>query len=143
MYSMQNTDYHDSLWYDGKFLCHDCHQEIDDSRRIKTELGKEVCEICAVKCFICENLHSEEDITQVQGDDICSVCLETIHVIFDENFSVYLMSYRPGASEWSPLKEDAQIFYSLSEAQEEINQYFSGNTRYKVKSWKTPKDVEG
>ncbi len=125
----------DRLWIEGKFLCHDCLQEIDDSRLVKTVSGHEVCELCTVKCFICDELQSGKEVTVFNGDNICDACREHLFVIYDSLHKAYLASHytRMGSVvEWSADKEFIRIFDSRIEAQGIINLFLSGNSRYQI-----------
>ena len=122
----------DRLWIEGKFLCCDCQEEIDDSRKVDTPFGEEICEICAVKCFICDNKFRYDDIIVVNGDNICSECREHLFVICDENYNTYLLDPGDDTSTWNADRSEIKLFDSRIEAQEIIDLFLSGHTRYQI-----------
>lgn len=128
---MERTD---RLWIEGRFLCCDCQDEIDDSRLVKTPLGEEICEICAVKCFICENQFRYNDMIVVNGDNICPECRKHFFVIYDSLHNVYCS----GWWDWEVMCWSAEkhtkiiLFDSMIETQEYIVTYLSGNPRYQI-----------
>ena len=118
---------------EDKFYCQDCKEWIDSSRLIETVSRAEVCELCAVKCSVCDELQSPKEVNTFNGDFICDACREHLFIIYDSYYKTYLFSVgtEGGTTIWNADKTEIKLFDSRIEAEMDID-ILSGNKRYQI-----------